>query len=182
MVMHHCFQNICLLCSHFLSICSCCLWSSHNFWFGSGEGVRLLLIRIFECCRLGLHFKHTRAFDFTFFWNWCFLQARCLYFRLFRLNWLFGRPVSPLHVLLELGLRDELATALLERALLLGCHLLIQIFLVLFLALARRAKLLTAELEEGLRLLGFWLLAAHVGRLARRINQLFCALLLFHIF
>ena len=119
LMVHHCFKNIGLLFSHLLLIGSCCLRSCHYYFrLGSGEGMRLLLSCLFECARLRLHFKHARTLDFAFLGNWCFLQARRLYFGLLHLNWLFGRSVPALHVLLELGLGHELAPALLEWALL----------------------------------------------------------------
>ena len=113
--------------------------------------MRLRLVYIFEGCRLGLHFEHASACNFTLCRNRCFLQARCLYFRFLSLNWLLlCGPVASLHVLFDLRLRNELPAALLERAGklldsrlpgLICCILLV----VLFLTLAGHSKFFAAE-------------------------------------
>ena len=182
-MMHHCFENIDLFSSHFLRICTCSLRSCHYFRFGSRESMSHLLICMFKGCRLSLNFEHTRTWDFTFSWNRCFLQAWCLHSRLLRLNWLFCWPMTPLHMLLKLWLGYEFSPTLLERADQLASSRLICFFLVLFLALADHSDLFTSELEHGLSFLDLMRrFTTYIRWLTRRINQLFCALLLFHIF
>ena len=88
--------------------------------------------------------------------------------------------MAPLHMLFELLIADELAPALLK-----GTDQRSTLWLaIVLLLLSIHAELFTAEFEHGL---GFvrsdGLLLNHIGRLARRINQLglllCCAFLFF---
>ena len=122
LMMHHCPEHIRLLLAHLLLVCSGSLRSGDDFGFCPRESMCFFT---FRCgCNLEtswlclLYFKHTSTGHLALSWNRRLLQTCCFSFRCLRffgcLSGRLGRSMTPLHVLLQLLIRDESATALLE--------------------------------------------------------------------